>query len=57
MIKRTSILQVVGEPFNIEHHGIAFPPDGPYMEIVNFAVLEIVESGEYKQLETRYFGD
>jgi len=49
-------VEVVGEPFNVERYGIAFPQDSPYLESVNLAILSEIESGRYATLQDSYFG-
>lgn len=49
-------VEVVGETFNIERYGIAFPQDSPFLETINLAILELIESGRYELIETKYFG-
>lgn len=50
-------LQVVGEVFNEEEYGIAFPADSPHREPINRALLEIREDGTYDQIYQRWFGE
>ena len=49
-------VQVVGETFNVERYGIAFPQGSDLLETVNLALLDEVESGQYKILKASYFG-
>lgn len=52
-----SRFQVVGQLFEPEKYGIALPPDSPYREIINQAILRVQERGSYAELYTRWFGD
>jgi ABC-type amino acid transport substrate-binding protein len=49
-------LMMAGESFNSEMYGIAFPPDSPYRERVNIALLRVIESGTYEAIHVRWFG-
>ncbi len=50
-----SQLELVGSPFNTEFYGIALPPESPYEEIINHAILEIKENGTYEELLTKWY--
>lgn len=49
-------LIVVGSPFKQEDYGIALPPNSPYEERINQALLEIKLNGTYDDLQKRWFG-
>ena len=46
----------VGAPFKEEDYGIALPPDSPYEEAINQALLELMENGTYDELQRTWFG-
>ncbi len=48
--------QVVGQMFEPEKYGIALPPDSPYRETINQAILRVQEDGTYQELYRRWFG-
>ena len=50
-------VRVVGEPFNAEDYGIAFPEGSPLREEVNRALLRLREDGTYDRLHSEWFGD
>lgn len=52
----TGQMEVVGETFNVERYGIAFPQGSDLLETVNLALLDEVESGQYQTLQDSYFG-
>jgi len=55
---RDSSVQTVGSPFDTVRYGIAIGDDEDELrEQVNRALLELIESGAYDQLNTRWFGD
>lgn len=47
---------VVGPSLNVEHYGVAFPPDSELRRPVNHALLETIEDGTYDALYDRWFG-
>lgn len=50
-------IKVVGEMFDKQNYGIAFPEnrDNKYKEMFNIALLEMQESGEYKKIYDKWF--
>ncbi len=50
-----SSLQLVGAPFNAEFYGIALPPNSPYKEQINMALLEIIENGTFEEIATKWY--
>lgn len=49
-------VKVVGLIFREQNYGIAFQGNSPYREIVNVALLKLMEKGVYQQIVERYFG-
>lgn len=50
-------LVVRGEPFTSEYYGIALKPDAKRLQgALNEALAAVIASGEYAELEKRYFG-
>lgn len=47
-------LLLIGSPFHHEDYGIALPPNSPYEEIINQALLELRENGTYAELAHRW---
>lgn len=50
-----SDLRVVGSIFNAEFYGIALPTDSPHKELINKALLEIIENGTLAELITKWY--
>lgn len=48
-------VQVVGEVFEPQDYGIAFPTGSHERELVNQALLDVVEDGTYNQIYARWF--
>jgi ABC-type amino acid transport substrate-binding protein len=50
-------IKVVGEMFDVQKYGIAFPQSvvSPYEEIFNIAILEMQVSGEYRRIYNKWF--
>jgi polar amino acid transport system substrate-binding protein len=48
-------LAVAGPPFRRQSYGFAFPPESPWRERFNTALLGMIEDGSYQQLYSRYF--
>ncbi len=48
-------VQIVGEVFQPQDYGIAFPSGSQYRELVNRALLDIAENGTYDQIYARWF--
>lgn len=55
--KEDSEIKVVGEMFDVQKYGAAFPQGGnsPYRETFNIAILEMQESGEYDRIYNKWF--
>jgi ABC-type proline/glycine betaine transport system substrate-binding protein/ABC-type amino acid transport substrate-binding protein len=49
-------VKVVGLLFQEQHYGIALQVRSPYREKINIALLELIESGEYRQIVNKWFG-
>ena len=49
------LLLVLGEVFQPQNYGIALPSGSPERELVNQALLEIIEDGTYDQIYRRWF--
>ena len=49
-------MKLVGLVFQRQNYGIALPPDSPYREAINLALLELIESGQYQELYDKWFG-
>jgi polar amino acid transport system substrate-binding protein len=49
-------VQVVGEVFQKQDYGIAFPTGSELREEVNRALLDIQEDGTYNRIYDRWFG-
>lgn len=55
---RDASVRTVGSTFDTVRYGIAVHDDADQMrEQVNLALLELIETGAYDQLSTRWFGD
>ncbi len=49
--------EVVGEPFTYEPYGMAMRKnDSDFRNVVDFTLMEAIESGEYQKLYDRWFG-
>jgi ABC-type amino acid transport substrate-binding protein len=48
--------QVVGEVFQPQQYGIAYPTGSPNREIINQVLLAIIEDGTYSHIYQRWFG-
>ncbi len=48
-------VHLIGDIFAREDYGIAFPHDSPYREMINQAILQVVENGTYQDLYDRWF--
>jgi polar amino acid transport system substrate-binding protein len=48
-------VQVVGEVFEPQDYGIAMPSGSPDRELVNRALLDIMEDGTYSRIYNRWF--
>ena len=57
MAKKDPDIKVVGEMFDKQKYGVAFPQGGqsPYEEIFNIAILEMQGSGEYQRFYNKWF--
>ena len=57
MAKKDPAIKVVGEMFDIQKYGVAFPQGGPspYKEVFNVAILEMQGSGEYHRIYNKWF--
>ena len=55
--KKDPEIKVVGEMFDVQKYGVAFPQgtDSPYEEIFNIAILEMHNSGEYRRIYNKWF--
>ena len=49
-------VRLAGLTFQEQNYGIALPQDSPYREAINVALLELIESGQYRELYDRWFG-
>ncbi len=49
-------VKVVGLLFQEQNYGIALQVESPYREKVNIALLELIESGAYKEIADKWFG-
>ena len=49
-------VRLVGLVFQEQNYGIALPQDSPYREAINIALLELIESGQYRELYDKWFG-
>ena len=49
-------VEVVGLIFQEQSYGIAFQADSPYREMINIALLKLVEAGIYKEIHDKWFG-
>ncbi len=47
---------LVGAPIKEENYGIALPPESPHEELINQALLELMENGTYDELQRTWFG-
>jgi polar amino acid transport system substrate-binding protein len=52
-----SWMMITGKTFNHESYGFMFTEDSPHIENVNSTLLKLKESGYYKTLHEKYFGD
>lgn len=50
-------LEVIGETFEEEFSGIALPPNSPYRETINQALLSIIEDGTFDEIYRKWFGE
>lgn len=48
-------VSVVGPVFRKESYGIAFPPGSPWRRRVNYALLQLKESGKYDEIYEKWF--
>ena len=57
LAKKDPDIKVVGEMFNVQKYGIAFPQGehDSYKEIFNIAILEMQGSGEYRRIYNKWF--
>ncbi len=55
--KKDPEIKVVGEMFDVQKYGVAFPQGqgSPYKEIFNIAILEMQGSGEYRRIYNKWF--
>ena len=55
--KNDSTIKVVGEMFDEQKYGVAFPQgtQNRYKEIFNIAILEMQQSGEYQKIYNKWF--
>ncbi len=55
--KKDPEIKVVGEMFDVQKYGVAFPQGGgsPYEEMFNIAILEMQGSGEYDRIYNKWF--
>ena len=55
--KKDPSIKVVGEMFDEQRYGIAFPQnrDSIYKELFNIAILEMQKSGEYRKIYNKWF--
>jgi len=49
-------VKLAGLVFQEQNYGIALPQNSPYREPINVALLELIESGEYRTLYDKWFG-
>jgi ABC-type proline/glycine betaine transport system substrate-binding protein/voltage-gated potassium channel Kch len=49
-------VHVVGPVFWEQHYGIALASDSPLRDPINRALLRLMERGEYRQIQQRWFG-
>jgi len=49
-------VKVVGLLFQEQNYGIALQVQSPYREIINIALLKLIESGDYREIVDRWFG-
>lgn len=49
-------VKLAGLVFQEQNYGIALPPNSPYREPINLALLELMESGKYRELYDKWFG-
>ena len=49
-------VKVVGLLFEEQNYGIALQVESPYREIINIALLKLIESGAYQQIVDKWFG-
>ncbi|MCF7917501.1 transporter substrate-binding domain-containing protein [Candidatus Gracilibacteria bacterium] len=54
--KSNGVLKVVGEPFKKEYYGIAFPKGSEFLDMIDVALLRLVEDGTYQQIREKWFG-
>jgi ABC-type amino acid transport substrate-binding protein len=50
------VVHVVGPVFWEQHYGIAMSADSPLRDPINRALLRLMERGEYRQIQQRWFG-
>lgn len=50
-------VKVVGLIFQEQNYGIALQVKSPYREKINIALLKLIESGAYKQIRDKWFGE
>ncbi len=50
-------VRMTGPVFNHEPYGVIFPEGSPLREKVNQALLELMESGEYRRMHIKWFGE
>jgi len=57
LAKKDPTIKVVGEMFDIQKYGVAFPQGrhNLYKEIFNVAILEMQDSGEYRKIYQKWF--
>ena len=49
-------VKVVGSGFKKVWYAIAVPPNSPYRDQINLALVQLIESGAYYQLHQKWFG-
>lgn len=57
LAKNDPDIKVVGEMFDVQKYGAAFPQggDSPYKELFNIAILEMLGSGAYQRIYNKWF--
>jgi len=50
-------MMITGKVFNHENYGFMFHDKSPYIESINNVLLQLRESGFYRSLHQKYFGN
>lgn len=53
----TGQLDILPSVFEAQDYGIVLPPNSPYREAINQALLDVMGSAEWRALNKTYFGD